>query len=289
MYQFFSYRLILCCCCGFALQLQAQFLEVGVGGGAASYIGDLNPGGFFTNTSVGGKFFATYNWHPNFGTSISLLRAQLLADDTRSPDPDIRLRNLSFRSAIWELGLSQEFNLLAFQPSLKKEQEVFAPFIRTGLSLFHFNPQTYYEQNWIDLQPLGTEGQGLPAFPDRKQYKRIQLAVLLGAGVKMALTERFNVGFEVGYRFTFTDYLDDVSTTYVAERDLEANGPLAVALSNRTEEYTGIPADDFAGERRGNSNNKDAYMYWGVRFSFSFFGKKAFKEEKPVYNIYKWF
>jgi hypothetical protein len=272
-----------------SLQSQAQFVEVGVGGGASSYIGDLNPGGFFTNTSVGGQAFLTYNWHPNFATRVNLLRAQILADDTRSPDPEIRLRNLSFRSSIWELSLIQEVNLISFRPDQKKETEVFAPYLFAGLGLFYFNPQAYYQQEWVDLQPLGTEGQGLAAFPDRNPYKLFQMAILMGGGVKLALTPRFNVGFEFGHRFTFTDYLDDVSTTYVAERDLEANGPLAVALANRTEEYTGIPADDFAGERRGNSNNKDAYLYWGVRFSFNFFGKKAYKKEIPEYEIYKWF
>jgi hypothetical protein len=266
--------------------LHAQFLELGVTGGACSYIGDVNSKGFFNNTKVGGGFFARWNWHPNFSTRISGVRGTLQADDTRSSESEVRARNLSFNTDLWEIALFQEFNLIPYHPKKNKNQ-IFAPYIYAGISAFHFNPKTLYQGDWLPLQPLGTEGQGLPGF--KKKYSLWQPAVVLGGGIRLALTERFAVGLDLGYRITFTDYIDDVSTVYVAPRDLTANGTLAVALSNRSEEYTGIPADNLVGERRGNSNNKDSYLFWGVTFSFHFYGKKAFSDKKPEYHIYKWF
>lgn len=266
--------------------LSAQFWELGVTGGAYSYIGDLNPSGFFSNSSVGGGVLLRRNWHPNFSTRFSALRGTLQADDRRSPMPTIRARNLNFKSELWELSLFQEFNLIPYHPQ-NKENQAFAPYICAGVSVFKFNPTTQYEGEWVALQPLGTEGQGLPGFP--KKYALWQAAVTIGAGIRLALTSRVAVGVDIGYRISFTDYLDDVSSIYVAPRDLAANGPLAVVLSNRSEEYTGIPADNLVGERRGNSNKKDSYIYWGVSFSFQFFGKKAYAEKTPEYHIYKWF
>ena len=97
---------------------------------------------------------------------------------------------------------------------------------------------------------------------------------------------------EFGYRFTFTDYLDDVSGIYPSSRQLSKNGVLAVALSNRTEEYTGINASHLVGQRRGNSNNNDGYFVWGLSLSFNLYGREAYKRErtpKRNYKINKWF
>ena len=134
---------------------------------------------------------------------------------------------------------------------------------------------------------MGTEGQGLRGFQDPYQLTQVAIPVLFG--LKYAIGKRINIAVELGYRFTFSDYLDDVSTIFHSPAELSGNGALAIALSNRTEEYTGIPADDKIGSRRGNSNTNDAYMVWGITLSFNIFGKSVSKPADQPYKINKWF
>ena len=88
------------------------------------------------------------------------------------------------------------------------------------------------------------------------------LAIPFGVGFKYSINERINIGFEVVHRFTKTDYLDDVSKTYVDPSSFPPNpdGSPSVAylLSDRSYE-TGdrIGVKD---RQRGNSQNKDQFV-----------------------------
>ena len=82
------------------------------------------------------------------------------------------------------------------------------------------------------------------------------------AGVKYAFNDRINVEFEIVHRFTNTDYLDDVSTTYVDPSIFPTNpdgSPSTSALlhdrSYELGEPIGIP-----GRQRGNSKQKDQFV-----------------------------
>ncbi|MDC0230852.1 DUF6089 family protein, partial [Aureispira] len=195
-------------------------------------------------------------------------------------------RNFNFKSELMEFSLMTEFNILPFNPRI--QSQVFTPFIGFGASIIQFNPTTNYNNQWIQLQPIGTEGQGLEGYPD--PYKLVQVAIPVVFGLKYSIGEQINIGLEVGYRFTFTDYLDDVSTIYISPHILSQNSDLAVVLSNRTEEYTGFPANELIGNRRGNSNNFDAYIVWGFQLSFNLFTKKKPIElESTPYKMNKWF
>ena len=114
----------------------------------------------------------------------------------------------------------------------------FSPYANVGIAGFHFNPRTFFRGEWYDLQPIGTEGQGINELDFREPYSLYEFAIPFGIGVKWAFSERWNLGLEYAARWTFTDYLDDVSRTYV-DRNLliEENGILAYQLSNRTGEY----------------------------------------------------
>ncbi len=265
--------------------INAQFMEVGGFGGVASYIGDVNEGVFLPNTQVMFGGFICYNFHPNFSAKAIFLKGTLQARDRNSGKPHIRERNLSFKSDLMEMGFQFDFNIFSFAPD--NSGRVFSPYLFTGASLILFQPTTVYEGETIYLQQVGTEGQGLEGFAEK--YKLFSFAFPVGIGIKYAISNRINIGLEIGYRFTLTDYIDDVSTVFVAPQVLQQNGELAVALSNRTEEYTGISANDLIGQRRGNSNNNDGYIVWGLRISFNLHGKYAFKPKKRPYKITKWF
>jgi hypothetical protein len=88
------------------------------------------------------------------------------------------------------------------------------------------------------------------------------ICIPFGGGFKYALNERINIGFEVLHRFTNTDYLDDVSKTYVDPAVFPPNpdGSTSTALlmSDRSYEIgepIGIP-----NRQRGNSKQKDQFV-----------------------------
>lgn len=260
--------------------IQAQFAELGVFGGALSYHGELSHQSLLAHSKPCYGFFFRYNAHPHLATRINFLQGTLSGKDQLARTPESRLRNLSFQSRLTEFALIEEFNLIPFYP--KNKSKLASLYVSAGVSLFLFDPKTEYGGQMIRLQPLGTEGQGLNIYEDRTPYKLHQVAIPLGFGFKYSLNERANIGFDATYRFTFTDYIDDVSTTYVPARDLKNNGEMAVRLSNRTEEYTGLDASYLNGERRGNSNNKDGYWSWTLCFSYNLYKKKpySFKKDK---------
>ena len=115
---------------------------------------------------------------------------------------------------------------------------------------------------WVDLQPLSTEGQGTTSFPDRKKYMLAQFAIPFGGGFKFSLNKVSNIILEYSIRKTFTDYLDDVSTTYPGENVLRPEfGNESVYMSDPTGNF-------IAGDQRGNSEKDDWYSYIGITISF---------------------
>ncbi|MCB0636984.1 MAG: hypothetical protein KDC54_10230, partial [Lewinella sp.] len=181
------------------------------------------------------------------------------AEDGVSNDKD---RGLNFRTPITELALTAEWNIFRLgNPSGLQ----FAPYLFAGGSVFRFNPEGRLEDNWVELQPLGTEGQGLPGYDE--PYSLTQVAIPVGAGLKFIIKERVTIGLEVGFRKTFTDYLDDVSSRTVNYLDvLSGNGSLAAQLSNPTIKDPEVV--DFTYVRGGDS--LDAYLFGGVTLSFAF-------------------
>ncbi len=250
------------------LVAQSSYVEVGVMGGVSNYYGDLTHDYVVMSEShpaYGG--FIKYNIDHKKALKFNVYSGTISAADKNSDRANLNVRNLSFTSDVTEVAFTFEYYIGGYRPVEFKKR--FAPYVYAGLAGFHFNPQAYYEGEWYDLQPLGTEGQGMEIFPFREKYRLYEFAVPFGVGFKMALTERWNLGLEYGARWTFTDYLDDVSKTYV-DRNLliEANGIDAYNLSNRTGEYlVGEPFDYENNDWRGDPTNTDFYMWYGVTFS----------------------
>lgn len=256
---------IIAICLLFPFTSNCQYLEIGGIGGFSTYSGDLAPStkrlshGEFRYT-IGG--FVRYNINDFFTAKLGLTAGRLSARDYDSEDPGRRARNLQFKSVFFESALTFEYNILGYDPSYMTSRV--SPYIFAGIGLVHFNPKTLHNGQWIELQPLNTEGQGLSEFPDRQPYKRVAIAFPFGFGLKFALNENINLGFEAGLRGTTTDYIDDVSTTYAGDDILaERYGELSAQLSNRS----GFPKQ--SGEQRGNSEYKDWYAIGGVTLSIN--------------------
>ncbi|HRY32407.1 MAG TPA: DUF6089 family protein [Bacteroidales bacterium] len=247
--------------CLLALTAFAQRTEVGVFAGGSYYLGDLNPDKQFGNTSPAFGLVYRYNLSTRWALKMNGIYGTLRGDDASSSGWN-KQRNLSFRSHILDFSGQIELNFFPYFTGSSKYN--FSPYIFTGFSIFSFNPKAKYKGEWVELQPLGTEGQGTTAYPGRKTYGLTQLAFPFGVGFKISVSKHVCLGLEWSYRKTFTDYIDDVSTTYPDPVQLAAEkGELTAALSNRSIDIPGEPPIE-AGMQRGNANTKDWYSFAGV-------------------------
>ena len=234
-----------------------QNLQVTLFGGFSNYQGDLQDKRFTLNQAhPAAGVGLLYDITDKFSARANINFGKLSGSDIYNSKNTVR--NLSFSSPITDIHLGIEYNILnLYEHSL-------SPYIFAGLSYFSFNPSTKDTAgNKVFLQPLSTEGQGF--YQGRKLYNLHQFAIPFGAGVKLALSENLRVAFEIGLRKTNTDYLDDVSTTYIDQATLLANrGQQAVDIAFRGDELkTGLvyPAD---GSQRGGANSKDWYYFSGI-------------------------
>jgi len=257
--------LILITFIGLGFTANAQYkenTEVGFIGGASYYLGDLNTTHFNNSLPFGGIVIRK-NIDRRFSYKAELLYLNIAADDRVDATDTIAInRGLHFRSYVFELSGQIEFNFLPFEAG--NALYTWTPFVYTGLSFFQFNPQAENKDGlWVNLQELGTEGQGSTSFPNRTKYPLTQLAIPLGGGLKIAINPSFNIILEYGVRKTFSDYLDDVSTTYP-----EGIGYNIADISNETYEMSDPTGTHLAGEQRGNPDKKDWYSFVGITLSF---------------------
>ena len=235
--------------------------EFGIGLGAGHYFGDLNTRARLNRPKLATGLFFRKNFSNYIALRVAGNFTQLGYSDIYNTQNDyMHRRNLSFNTSVWELGLQGDFNFYKFLPGNPDFR--FTPYITFGVSIFSYDPYAYLNGNKYFLRNLGTEGQGTAAYPDRKPYSSMAVALPLGVGLKYAINSKINLGVEVLYRFTNTDYLDDVSTTYVDPsvfpRNPDGSASVASLLSDRSYE-TGTPIG-IKGRERGNSKNMDAFV-----------------------------
>ena len=253
--------------------------EFNGGAGASNFLGEL--GGA---NQIGTNYFRDLEWsETRFGVALGLryklseffafnthvTYGAVAGDDALTEEEFRSYRNLSFHSHIFEWNLNFE---AAFQQEQvghryrlrrvkgQKGYEIYA-YGFAGIGFFNFDPKAEYRGNTYRLQPLGLEGQGL--VPTRSRYSLWQFCIPIGFGFKYTIDAKWGVGIEYGMRKTFTDYIDDVSTTYFDPQAIrDANGALgnvAVALADRSDHS--VPGRTAADEQRGDPRDLDAYMF----------------------------
>ena len=265
------FLLLAACLGGYAARAQYDgFIhtgEIGITAGGASYFGDLNTNGNITHSKLAlGAFF-----RKQFGDYVALRLggqyARVGYSDVYSKNVYQHTRNLSFNSDIYELTLQGDFNFFRFNPVDPDER--FTPYLTFGAGAFHYDPYAYLNGQKYYLRPLHTEGEGV--IPGKKEYSTMAICFPVGFGFKLALNENVNLGLEVLYRFTTTDYLDDVSTTYAGAAAFpnQPNGQPSPAylLQDRSYVY-GTPIGE-AGRQRGYSGQKDSYATASLTLSFN--------------------
>lgn len=253
-------------------QLMESFVqkgEIGMGIGVGHYFGDLNASIRINRPKTAAGIFYRKQISNYIGLRISGEFAMLGYSDRHNESPTQRRRNLSFNSNVWELALAGDFNFFRFQPGFEGYE--FTPYIGIGIGAFSYNPYTYLNGEKYILRSLGTEGQGSALYPNRTIYSSIGISIPFSLGIKYALNTRTNIFAEIVYRFTNTDYLDDVSGASFAP---DAFPPLpdgspspGFLLQDRS--YETGNAIGIIGRQRGNSLKKDSFASLKLGLSFN--------------------
>lgn len=239
--------------------------EFGITAGAAHYFGDLNPRVGLDRPKIAlGAYF-----RKQFGNYTALRIAghfaQLGYSDVHSSNEYQQRRNLSFNTNIFEFAVMGDFNFFKFLPT--DPNHTFTPYATLGVGIFSYDPYAYYRNEKIYLRPLNTEGETF--YENRKAYGTMAVCFPIGFGFKYAISQNVNLSFEVTHRFTNTDYLDDVSTTFIGidKFPSPSDKSLAGIMQDRSFE-TGTPIG-VEGRQRGFSKQKDQYTIAEIGFSFN--------------------
>lgn len=256
--------------------VSAQRFHVGAFGGLAAYNGDIVEK-IFPKKTTNGAIGITLNYEL---TDKIMLRAgwtyAVVGGADRYSKDQARLdRNLSFETIVREFSIMGEYYLQDLY------DHKITPYGFLGVGVFHFNPYTYAgTSDKIYLRPLSTEGQGIAGYPDRKVYKKFQPVIPVGAGVKYAINNNLHVGAEFGLRVTFTDYLDDISKTFIDPNDLlAARGELARDISYRGDEV-GLPDYPVKDYQRGSPKYNDFYYFAGLHLTYRIGGNSLGRDGK---------
>ena len=243
-------------------------LSITAFGGAANYHGDLQPKRLsFAQSSFVGGLGLQYELHPRLELRGEIRYGHLSGADSTNTEQSLRGRNLNFTTRLYEASLLAQYN---FGDILEKR---IVPYLFAGLALYHFSPYTFDSTGKkVMLQPLRTEGQGLPQYPGKKMYNLNQVAIPFGFGVNYAVNDKVTLGFEFGLRKLFTDYIDDVGGTYADPNILLAEvGKRSVDFSYRGDELkNGNPVYPAEGSVRGGKF-KDWYYHTGLIVRYRIF------------------
>ncbi len=293
-----------------------QYTSIGGSINAMNYFGDITPAQSFASADI---TFTRYNlgvhiarrYGPRFSARAAFHYGRIKGDDFKSQDPgedDARfrfIRNASFRNQIYEASVVGMWDFIENRQTYLRRPD-FVPYLFAGVAGFYHNPQAKvasesdapaeYWGKWVNLQPLQTEG---------KSYSKFQVAIPAGVGFRYKVSPKIDLAFEIGFRYLFTDYLDDVSGNYPDPDALKSD--LARAMSNRTLEsqsangqnreplkqrvlndlgyepvnykgsqgtvtYSAVQGytwnQETKGEKRGSPNEKDWYLITGFHINY---------------------
>ncbi len=276
--------------------------EVGINAGLTAFLGDL--GG---TRGKGENFSKDLNgivFRPHIGVSyayypLSWLKVHGTLNYTTLTGADSVIksrykqskgrfeRNLSFRSRVEELSVGAELYPLQLINRTHRET-LLKPFVGIGVGMFHFNPQTKLNGDWVDLQPLKLEGEGFAEYPDSKEYKLYQFYIPLTLGFKYRLDDNISIGFQATFRKTFTDYIDDVSNhVYVDPTLFDKYLSSDKAALAKQLYYRGDPNKPINPKQlRSDGSNKDSYSTLAITFAYNL-GTKREKAQRQSERVVK--
>jgi len=260
-----------------------QYTSIGVSLNAMNYFGDVVPevslsslrrGATRANVGVG----LTRRLGPRLSVRTALAYGRITGNDAKAADPtDANAkfryhRNVNFRNDILELSAVGVYDLVVNQNSYHHRPK-FVPYVFGGVAVFRHNPKSrvsggtvpaslQQSTSYMELQPLRTEGQ-------QHGYSLTQLALPFGGGIRYRVSDQLDVCLEMGWRKTFTDYLDDVSGNYTSEANLNSDAAWYFGHGiTRTDDGNSFVNFNAPSSLRGRSNLQDWYIVTGITISY---------------------
>ncbi|RLD25323.1 MAG: hypothetical protein DRI54_05115 [Bacteroidetes bacterium] len=268
--------------------------EIGGGLGVSNYLGDIGGGAGEAKNSVADlkmnqsklsvTAFSRYRFSHRIALGAFLTYGRIAGEDANSENRSRRGRNLSFRNDLFELAIRADVALYTNYDVGRKGyyNPDFKLYLFLGVAGLYSNPQAnaLSDGEWHNLRELKTEGQFDP-------YSQIVFAIPGGLGFFFTYDRVNRFGFEAQYTLPFSDYLDDVSTVYADPAILPND--LSIELANRRpelDESEDVPAPQnyTAGNKRGNPDNIDSYMFLRVYYSRVLRGKSGYYK-RGQYNF----
>ena len=272
---------------------QSQYsTDFGLNLGASTYIGEIgdpgetdnleNPFPFYiipqaARFNLGG--FYRYNFTRNIAARAELNWVRIAGADSLSNTPSRIGRNLSFRTDLLEISIQGEYAFLVRNNISRQTKLDFRADVHVGIGYMWYYPKAQLNDRWRSLRPLATEGL-------ENQYGTGSLIVPFGVGYNFTFNRQLRLGMDFTYRFTFTDYLDDISTDYASADEL----PFAesFALANRSAQAYARGDTDLPdpgtynpGRKRGNPETNDAYFMLQIKVSYFIPMSNNFDRNRP--------
>ncbi len=272
--------------------------EVFAGMGTTNFLGELGGGKREPARFMGVRDIDFFSTRPLFHAGLRYKIYELLAvkldfnfgiisgDDKLSQNDSRRNRNLHFKSNIFEVGTQLEFYV--FKDKGRRYISQKRTFLNnlsisffSGFGFFTFNPKAKYKGHWYELRPLSTEGQGLPSDPSDPNsplnpapYEKYSFCIPIGIAFQYRISRRRAISLEIANRYTFTDYIDDVSTSYYDNETLRAaKGEVAAALADPHIRMEVEPdkepfwrAYPHGSDYRGDEKHNDAYIFISINY-----------------------
>ncbi len=230
-----------------------------------------------------------YKKHPQIGFKALLTVGWVNGNDAKTASEFRNNRNLSFSSPIVELSAQGEYyfnkekraSIYRISKLSGKKVKNTLIYVFGGVGLFWYHPMAKYNGSFYNLRKIGTEGQNLSGGP--KKYLGVSVSIPVGLGIKFPLSRQLAVGAEFGPRFTFTDYIDDVSTVYANNDAIKsASGEIGAYLAdpnlgnfpNQWDTELSTAKRTREGTQRGNSKNNDTFAFFQINMSYKFIKRR---------------
>lgn len=270
------------------------YVDYGISVGASNYLGEFGGGegtrrgGFvdmklnYTRWALGG--FYRYRVSPKFAVKGALNYIRLSGDDAKTDNPARRGRNLNFKNDMFEFTATGEFYIYKVNDVGRtgRYSTDFNLYLYGGAGLFYSNPKGQTDAgDWVSLQPLQTEG---------VSYSKLNFTIPAGIGFYYTINRKYRLGMEIGWRTTFTDYIDDASTVYTTNYDGISNKTTPKLVNEINSEfdedviktYNYIP-----GSKRGDPEHNDSYATATINFSWAIRGRSKFYRAKHSWVLGK--
>nr|WP_209330854.1 DUF6089 family protein [Lunatimonas salinarum] len=180
--------------------------SVAAHGGPTQYFGDLYSLWKYyegVQPDYNAALTGRYTFGTNLKARMDLTYYQISGQDTKADPRSGRIpRDLNFRARNYEAALLVEYYYKPVKV-YNITREFLNPYIFAGVGVSTNEPYANYRGEWVPLKPLLTENEAYPG---------VVMVFPMGLGLKYKVNVYMDFFIEGNYRFTVTDYLDDISS-----------------------------------------------------------------------------